>query len=349
MEINSVTVHAPARVCIGGMLDHPAAKLLFSKECVTVNCAIDLYSTVTIETLPSVPSSGGPVSVRAVKIFSGDKMDAFEVPESIVFRGWSACYWAILRYFDVSGVRVTIASPSQVLLNSGLGVGGSILVALALGCSVFSRCHFSKRDLVELVWEIETFIGNSVCGRQDQCAALYGGMNGWFWQREGMFRRGNLNVASRWFVERLVIAYIGGRKSSSVANIIQQQAMLSGRHYQDYDLLAASNISLVQLLGQIHDSVNPWEKIARCVALSRDLTLKADSEKVHNDAIPLWDVAKKLGAEFHVAGAGRGGCVWALAPNWAIRSEVEKTWSSIVGARNVFTVGVGKGAWYELA
>ncbi|MBM3242447.1 hypothetical protein FJZ31_39815 [Candidatus Poribacteria bacterium] len=91
--------------------------------------------------------------------------------------------FAIAAHFNVHGFEIQLSYESPP--RSGLGGSGVLAItaiaAINKACEAFGESEFSKPYIIELAHNIEDGLRYSYTGMQDQCAAVYGGVNKWFW------------------------------------------------------------------------------------------------------------------------------------------------------------------------
>jgi len=174
IESHQIETSAPCRIDMGGTLDistfyYPLRHL---HPC-TVNMAINLRTTVRL-----FPFDKGRIKVSS-KGFKGAEyfLDRapFDHPLGLIF--------AIAAYFRAEGVHIQIDSSSPP--RSALGGSSAAAVALV---SAFSKVQhkkgealLSRKKIALLAQTIEASVAGVPCGFQDQLAAVYGGVNAWYW------------------------------------------------------------------------------------------------------------------------------------------------------------------------
>ena len=174
LESYPIRASAPCRIDMGGTLDistfyYPLRHL---SPC-TVNVAIGLRTHVQV-----FPHDKGIIKI------SSKGFESAEYPlEKAPFHHPLGLMFAVAAYFGVEGVHIDIASSSPP--RSALG--GSSAAAVAL-IAAFSRMlekmdqpAISGRQIARIAHELEASVAGVPCGQQDQLAAIYGGVNAWYW------------------------------------------------------------------------------------------------------------------------------------------------------------------------
>lgn len=127
-----------------------------------VSSAIDLYSYVSIKDM----------------FDSNTRVHSSEIEtESITSRIKHNYARVALEHFGLfRGVEVILTS-DVMITGSGLGASSSMMSSLIMGCNELrENKRFEKKELAELTYKLEHFAG-TVGGKQDQYAAVFGGLN----------------------------------------------------------------------------------------------------------------------------------------------------------------------------
>ena len=83
----------------------------------------------------------------------------------------------ITDYLGANKQHLTILSASDVPSGTGLGSSGSFAVSLLKAFEKYSEQNFDNKELAETAFKIENKELGKECGKQDQYAAAYGGLN----------------------------------------------------------------------------------------------------------------------------------------------------------------------------
>lgn len=134
---------------------------------VVVNAALDVPVEARLEL-------GGPL-LRLVSEDLGETVECVDAG-GLVSNGILDIHKAALRMFPVLG-NFTLTTRSAAPPGSGLGASGALDVAL-IACLARARGeHLDPRDLASQAWHLEAVEAGIPGGRQDQCAAAYGGFH----------------------------------------------------------------------------------------------------------------------------------------------------------------------------
>jgi len=325
IESHQIETSAPCRIDMGGTLDistfyYPLRHL---HPC-TVNIAINLRTAVRLS-----PYDKGRIKVSS-KGFKGAEyfLDRapFDHPLGLIF--------AIAAYFRAEGVHIQIDSSSPP--RSALGGSSAAAVALV---SAFSKVQhkkgeepLSRKKIALLAQTIEASVAGVPCGFQDQLAAVYGGVNAWYWPGDvqlPFFRKKtvipNRNLPE--FERQLLLAYCGVPHESKDVNKKWVQQFLSGKYHG----LWAEIIVCTQ---KFADALMAGNFNAACEQMNRETSIrrKMTPEVLDEMGEALVKSAKRKNCGARFTGAGGGGCIWALGRIEDIE-KLRNTWEDILSAR----------------
>jgi D-glycero-alpha-D-manno-heptose-7-phosphate kinase len=325
LESHPICASAPCRIDMGGTLDistfyYPLRH--FSP--LTVNIAVNLRTVVKL-----FPYDRGIIKI------SSKGFDGAEYPlEKAPFNHPLGLMFAISAYYGVEGVHIDIASSSPP--RSALG--GSSAAAVAL-IAAFSRMlekmghsAMSKRQIALIGHRLEASVAGVPCGLQDQLAAAFGGVNAWYWSGDclgPMFRKKSLikkNELNR-FERHLLLAYCGVPHESKNVNGKWVKQFLSGKYHGHWAeiVVYTQKFAAALIKGNIEDA---------CLAMNEEVAVRMEMTPEVLDEIGKALVASAVenhcGARF--AGAGGGGCIWALGAVEDI-DRLKGPWESILSKR----------------
>jgi D-glycero-alpha-D-manno-heptose-7-phosphate kinase len=325
IESHQIEASAPCRIDMGGTLDistfyYPLRHLF---PC-TVNIAINLRTTVRL-----FPYDKNKLKVTS-KGFKGaeyllDKTP-FDHPLGLIF--------AIAAYFRAEGIHIDIDSSSPP--RSALG--GSSVAAVAL-VEAFSKVKekkgetpISKKNIALLSQAIEASVAGVPCGFQDQLAAVYGGVNIWYWPKDcqGPFFKKQTIIPKRHlpkFERHLLLAYCGVPHESKDVNKKWVKQFLSGKHHG----LWAEIIVCTQ---KFADALIKRDIPAACEQMNKETAIrrKMTPEVLDEIGSSLVQSAIKERCSARFTGAGGGGCIWALGRKEDI-DKLKGAWEGILSTR----------------
>jgi D-glycero-alpha-D-manno-heptose-7-phosphate kinase len=310
LENYSIESSAPCRIDCGGTLDIKALALTMRGfQPTTVNFAIDLRTYVRLAPyqpdLIKVSSSG----------FTEEEYRFDEVPLNTPL----GYFFAIVSFFNVHGVHIIIHSESPVksALGGSSAAGVAVINALSKALEKKAQIRLTKKELLYLAYHLEDAIGVSFCGMQDHAAACYGGVNKWIWsyhpaerpyQRQALFKQKDHRRISR----HLLLAYSGESHNSVEINLRWVNAFLGGRDkHQWLKLIGYVNDFACALLNQ------DWDAAVNALNKEMEIRLTLTPEAMIPITEELLRTAHDAKCAARFAGAGGGGCFWAIgnAPN----------------------------------
>jgi len=226
-----------------------------------------------------------------------------------------------MRQYDskdiLSGCEFYIRSDAPP--GTGLGTSSTAVVAVIGACLEALCMRLTEYEIANLAWEIERVDMRLAGGKQDQYAAVMGGINFMEFQKNGGVIVNTLRVSKSAINElqhNILLCYTGIRHNSS--DVIQEQIIMTKNRISNLNHLKNIAIAMKEdlLTGDITNFGN---------LLSLDWDNKRQlSSKVSNKEIDaLADLAYDAGAEgLKLTGAGGGGvlivyCDWKLKPDIA--------------------------------
>ncbi len=217
----------------------------------------------------------------------------------------------------VNGCNIYIRSDAPP--GVGLGTSSTVVVAV-LGVFLEAlNLHLSDYKIANLAWEIERLDMNLAGGKQDQYAAVFGGINFMEFHKNNGIIINNLRLSKTVINElqyNLLLCYTGMRHNS--ADIIKEQIALTKNRINELEHLKMIAIAMKEDL--LTEDLTNFGNL-----LSTDWQHKKRlSPKISNDTIDrLANKANDAGAEgLKITGAGGGGvfiiyCDWKKKPQIA--------------------------------
>jgi D-glycero-alpha-D-manno-heptose-7-phosphate kinase len=296
---------APCRIDCGGTLDIKAVALpLQGFKPATVNFALQMRTHVQLK-----PYKADWIKVRS----SGFADEEYRLGEAR-FDTPLGYFFAIASFFRVHGVQIVIHSESPVksALGGSSAAGVAVIYALSKALEKRGQRRLTKKETVLLAYNLEDGVSLSFCGLQDHAAACYGGVNKWVWGYhpvENQFRQTELIAQNACddLSRHLLIAYSGESHNSVEINLKWVNEFLNGKHRKEW-------IEVIQHVNEFAAALGKrnWKQAAEALknemAIRRTITPEA--------MIPLTDellaAADEAGCGARFAGAGGGGCCWAI-------------------------------------
>ncbi len=311
---------SPCRIDAGGTWDIKAMALPFARTSpTTVNIAIDLRTTVHI-----FPFDKGWLRIEAEGIGKPQVCPSDQPP----LKGRFALIYAPLLHFGIDGARVVIKSEAPV--KAALGGSSTALVALLKAISKCLRKAGRKaltgNQILVLAYHFEDAISGGNCGLQDHSAAVFGGVNQWIWHYQDPktpFKRVRLlsPQGENRLSQHLLVAYTGSQHISSRINKKWINDFLAGR-------TRAGWLEVNKITHRLAERIRreDWNGAAACLREEMSIRKRITPEALTKNSSLLISEAEPLGCGARFAGAGAGGCVWALGEPEKIRS-LQSRWA----------------------
>lgn len=325
LEQQPVSASAPCRVDVGGTLDIGVFyRLLPHLSPATFNIALDLRTSVRI-----LPYTAGFVRVSS-RGFAPAEYPLDEMP----YNHPLGLMFALAAHFRIGGIHINIDSPSPP--RSALG--GSSAAAVALTAAFGHLMERSGKSGIDpekipvLAHAIEECTAGLACGCQDQLAAAYGGVNAWYWKGGGggtrYERRRLLDPKDAgWLNARILVAYCGIPHHSTDINGEWIRRFLDGTHRRQWvDIVKCTN-GFIRAFAE-KDVSSAVEYMNRETAFRREMTPGV----IDGLGGKLVASAQENGCAGRFAGAGGGGCIWALGEPECI-FVLQPVWKNLLEGR----------------
>jgi D-glycero-alpha-D-manno-heptose-7-phosphate kinase len=310
-----VEAKAPTRIDLaGGSIDLWPLYLLHDRP-LTVNAAIDLMATATVEEMAE-PGLMLVSHDRGVTHRVGPGIGAAEAlagaPPALGFVLRLALHFLGSGKGATAGVRVTTACRAPA--GSGLGGSSTLGIALATALDRFTGRGLAPERLLTVTRGIETQVLAIPTGEQDYHPALHGGVLGLHYSVEGT-RIERLAVDPEALARRLVLIYTGVSRNSGVSNWDIFKRHLEGEAGVRAALQATSDAAQAIRTALL---AGDWDRAGAALAEEWRARLRlspAVTDPVIDDLIA---AALREGAQAgKVCGAGGGGCVVLWVPEAA--------------------------------
>jgi D-glycero-alpha-D-manno-heptose-7-phosphate kinase len=241
---------------------------------------------------------------------------------------------AVAAYFQADGVHIEIDSTSPP--RSALG--GSSVAAVALIWAFAKVSHRighpmpDHRAVALLAHAIEQSVAGVPCGIQDQLAAVYGGVNGWYWLAEPggrIFDRREVVPAAECtaFSKHLLVAYCGVPHVSKDINGGWVRDFLAGRRRAEWQQIAVLSRRFIEAVSDGH-----YAEAVDLMNSETDLRLAMTPEVLDEVGRPLAAAARTHHCAARFTGAGGGGCLWAFGQADRIEA-LRPEWERILSQR----------------
>lgn len=330
LKEQEVVASAPCRLDVGGTWDLKAFALLYRHIIpTTTNMALSLRTNLRLK----------PYKENCVKISDPTGSEEHCI-DDLHFHTRFGLLFAIISHFNIHGVELQFFYEAPP--KSGLGGSGVLAVitiaAISKALELLGVPALSKMRIVELAHDIEDGLRYSFTGMQDQCAAAYGGVNKWQWtyaSEDGKFEREQLLSHEDYdaLESRLVVAYLGRAHDSSDVNSQQVALFLNGHTRKPW-------FRINQIANEFGSALRScdWEKAGHLINEETDLRVEMVPTRITPLGESLRKIADECSAGFATAGAGNGGCVWALCREPEDAMDLRTHWAETL--HNVETARV---------
>jgi len=236
----------------------------------------------------------------------GELEDQTAVPRDLSLH--VAVYNRIVRDFN-SGrpLAVSVTTHSEAPLGSGLGSSSTMVVALVRAFGELLSLPFGEYDVAQLAYQIERSDLALACGKQDQYAATFGGLNFMEFNGDNVIVN-PLRIKQQTKAEleaSLVLFYTGMSRDST--NIIGEQTNnVSNGASESTSALHQVKDEAIRMKEAVLK--NDFEDLASTMREAWDAT-KRIAKNISNPKIDeLYTLARTAGAKAgNVSGAGEGG------------------------------------------
>lgn len=325
LEQQPVTAKAPCRIDLGGTLDIRTFHLpLRHLSPCTFNIALDMNTTVELY----------PYRKGHIRISSRGFADAEFPADAAPFRHPMGLMFAIAAYFRADGVHIRIesSSPPKSALGGSSAAAVALVAAFASALPDRQPPPLSPADIAVLAHAVEESVAGVPCGFQDQLAAVYGGVNAWYWPgriTDPLFRQVPvMEIREHPDLERrILVAYCGVPHVSADINGRWVRQFLEGGFRPEWGEIIACTKNFIDSLRE-HNYKGATEFMNRETMIRMKMTpdvLEDLGQKLA--AAAAWN---RCGARF--TGAGGGGCIWALGEQDDIET-LKPVWQEILSER----------------
>jgi D-glycero-alpha-D-manno-heptose-7-phosphate kinase len=322
-----IVAKAPCRVDLaGGTLDIWPL-YLYHPNAVTVNFAIDRYTTCEIETVPQTITLRSKDQNAEESFPSLDELQCAKKLRLPLLA-------QVLRHFRPSQ-GMSMETDSESPAGAGIAGSSSLIIAIASALNKLTESGHNSETIREIAQNIEAQIIRVPTGAQDYYPALYGGVSAVELGCAGI-RRVCIPVDLEDLTERTVLAYTGEPRNSGINNWEVTKAYIDGdrKVQRNFDQISAIANGMRTAVAR-----SDWDEAGRL--LREEWTHRR--RNAPGITTPLIDrlvkVAAKAGAKgAKVCGAGGGGCVFFLVERGAkdkVSSAIEQAGAEVLPVKVV--------------
>ena len=296
-----IVTSAPTRIDLAGGTIDIWPLYLFHPFAQTVNAAISLRATATIESR---------VDTRIVirSIDTGATVEADDWRE-LRTRKELRLLSLLVHFFEARGLTLTTSSESP----AGAGIAGSsaLNVAVCAALAEWTRRHYEPEALLQVAMNVEAQTINVPTGVQDYRPALYGGIAALELDVDGI-RRVPLHVDLAELQRRVVLCYTGEPRNSGTNNWEITKKHIDGDPFI-FDCFERIRDTAVMMRDAL--TAGDWDAVGQAIAeewSNRKRLAPGVTTPAIDDLIGRALAAGATAAK--VCGAGGGGCLFCYGP-----------------------------------
>lgn len=303
--MQKIIVKSPTRVDLaGGTLDLWPL-YLFINGAVTVNVAIDIYTTAEITPHADATITLESADLNLKKSYSNLAAALADSDPKMILLQTQLRYWMPQKGFSLK-------TSSQSPVGGGLGGSSSLTISLMKAFSLFCGRPFSDvNHMVHVAHNIEAEILNTPTGTQDYYPAASGGLNVLHYDYDGI-EQDVLPVAKSALAEKFMLVYTGKAHHSGLNNF----EVMKDSVMKDPDTLQA--LRDLKVIAQETEAAvrgGHWDKLGTLFKREFEARVRLAPEFSSPEITQLAEVSLQNGAEaVKICGAGGGGCVLVWCP-----------------------------------
>ncbi len=325
LDNEPVETSAPCRLDMGGTLDLSTFYLpLRHLAPCTFNAALDMRTRIRL-----LPHTDGRIKI------SSRGFDPIDVEsETAPFSSSMGLMMAIAAYFNADGVHIQIdsSSPPRSALGGSSVAAAALVWALSKVVADEERPLPDPGEVARVAYAIEQSVAGVPCGLQDHLAAVYGGINGWFWEsgdKGGSYERRELIAADAYpmFNKHILVAYCGVPHVSKDINGTWVRDFLAGRQRDTWRRIIVHSRQFIESI-----SDGDYRLAVDAMNAETDLRVGMTPGVLEPMGRTLVAAARDLDCGARFTGAGGGGCIWALGMPAQIE-RLRSDWQAILDER----------------
>jgi D-glycero-alpha-D-manno-heptose-7-phosphate kinase len=299
-----VTTKAPCRVDLAGATLDIWPLYLFHEHSVTVNFAVDRYTSCIATT-----RDDGAVSLCSRDLRVEEKFASYTHLRAakrlkLPLLGYLVRFFAPELALQEKGIH--LESDSEAPAGAGISGSSALMIAVASALNKLTGSRYKLDKLREIVQNVEAQVIRVPTGAQDYFPAMYGGVSAIELSPAGVTRSA-LPVQASELNQRFVLAYTGAPRNSGINNWEVMKAYIDGDQavQRNFDRIASVSNRMRNAL-----SNNDWQ--AAGSLMREDWSNR--KKNIPGITTPLIDemiaAAARVGSTgAKVCGAGGGGCV----------------------------------------
>jgi D-glycero-alpha-D-manno-heptose-7-phosphate kinase len=296
-----IVTSAPTRIDLAGGTIDIWPLYLFHPSAQTLNAAISIRATATIE-----PRDDTRIVIRSQD--TGASLEADDWRE-LWDRNELRLLSFLVHFFEARGITLTTSSQSP----AGAGIAGSsaLNVAVCAALAEWKRTHYDPEALLQIAMNVEARAINVPTGLQDYRPALYGGIAAIELDADGV-KRVPLNVDLNELQQHIVLCYTGEPRNSGTNNWEITKRHIDGDRFifDCFERIRDTAADMREALER-----GDWDAVGRAIGReweNRKQLAPGVTTPAIEDLIARATAAGATAAK--VCGAGGGGCMFCYGP-----------------------------------
>ena len=205
-----VFAKAPCRVDLAGATLDIWPLYLFHDNVVTVNFAVDLFTSCEIGT-----REDSRIVLRSKDLGREETFESFA--ELHAAKRYQLPLLALLVRFFAPRQGFTLESTSEAPANAGISGSSALMISVASALNKLTDARYKLEKIREIVQNVEAQVIRVPTGAQDYYPAMYGGVSAIEFGPAGILRT-SLPVDAAELDGRFVLAYTGAPRHSGINN-----------------------------------------------------------------------------------------------------------------------------------
>jgi D-glycero-alpha-D-manno-heptose-7-phosphate kinase len=299
-----VSAKAPCRVDLAGATLDIWPLYLFHDNVVTLNFAIDRYTSCDI-----VTRDDSAIVLRSRDLAREETFASFD--ELHAAKRYRLPLLALLvRFFapnqGMANQGITLESGSEAPAGAGISGSSSLMISVACALNKLTRRNYKLEKIREIVQNVEAQVIRVPTGSQDYYPAMYGGVSAIELGPAGIVRKALLLDPAE-IDRRFVLAYTGAPRNSGINNWEVMKGHIDSDRaiHRNFDRIASIANAMREALER-----DDWDETGRLMReewTSRKKNAPGITTPLIDRLITVTRRAGSIGAK--ACGAGGGGCV----------------------------------------
>ena len=299
---------------------------LFHAAPVTVNFAVDRYTSCVLETRPDAR-----IRLRSRDLASEEEFESIAALRAAKrYKLPLAAY--VARYF-APDTGLDVVTHSEAPAGAGISGSSALIIALSSAFNKLTGAGHKLEKLREISQNIEAQIVRVPTGCQDYYPAMYGGVSAIELSEAGIVRK-PVALDLEDLNERVVLAYTGEPRNSGINNWEVMKSHIDGDRavHRNFDRIAQIARDMRRALEK-----PDWEEAARLLReewANRKKNAPGITTALIDRLVAVTRRAGAVGAK--ACGAGGGGCVFFLVERGAkprVSEVIEREGASVLPVR----------------